>query len=105
MRSNKLLCRSPPDAGRRWRRPEVSLPDPAVVELNPHSVGRIDGALVTRVDPDPAGRRSHIWPGAEGFSGLSDEVQLIPVLGDEGWSAQITIAAILDAPVSASEVD
>src|ERR1700760_522973 len=103
--SNDLLCRSPPGTGRRRRRPEVSLPDPAVVELNPHSVGRIDGALVTRVDPDPAGRRSPIGPGAEGFSGFGHKVQLIPVLGDEGWSAHITSATILDAPVIAGEVD
>jgi hypothetical protein len=94
----------PPDTGPR-RRPEVSLPDPAVVELNPYSIRRIDSALVARVDPDPAVRRSHIGPGAVGLSGLGHQIQLITVLGDKGWSAQITVTAILDAPVSASQVD
>jgi hypothetical protein len=76
---------SPPDTARRW--PEVALPDPTVVELNPHSVGRIDGALVSRVDPDPAVRRSQIGPRTVRFSGLSHKIHVIPVLGDEGWSA------------------
>jgi len=31
-------------------------------QLNPYSIGRIDRALVARVDPDPAVRRSHIGP-------------------------------------------
>jgi hypothetical protein len=96
--------RSSPDTGQRLR-PEVSLPDPAVVELNPHSVRRIDGALVARVDPDPAVRCSYIGPRTVRVSGLSHKVQVLSVLGDEGWSANIPITAILDTPVSASEVD
>jgi hypothetical protein len=96
--------RSPPDTGQRLR-PEVALPDPAVVELNPRSIRRINGALVSRVDPDPAVRCSHIGPRTVGVSGLGHKVQVLSVLGDEGRSAYITITAILDAPVSASEVD
>ena len=65
---NGLSCTddrgSPPDDARRWRS-EISLPDPAVVELNPHTIGRIHGALVSRVDPDPAVRRSQIGPRTE----------------------------------------
>jgi len=39
-------------AFRARRRPDVTLPDATIIELNTHAIGRIDSALVARVDDE-----------------------------------------------------
>src|SRR6202022_4122822 len=81
----------------RRRRSQITLPDRTVIELNDHTVRRIDGALVPSIDPNPCCRREPIGPCAGRFAGLAQEIQIGPVLGDIGWITHKTAATGLNA--------
>jgi hypothetical protein len=87
------------------RRADVALPDAAIIELNAHAIGRIDSALVARIDPDSAEGRGPVGPGTVGLARFRREVHGVPVLRDEGGSADHAVPAHLDAPVGAGQVD
>src|SRR5258708_3772067 len=44
------------------RRADVTLPDATIIELNAHAIGRIDSALVARINPDSAIGRAPVGP-------------------------------------------
>src|SRR5271168_2785468 len=58
----------------RRRRADVALPDAAIIELNAHAVGRIDRALVTRIDPYSAVGRVPVARGMVGLTGFRRQV-------------------------------
>src|SRR6478752_6537373 len=56
------------------RRADVALPDAAIIELDAHAIGRIDSALVARIDPDTAVGRAPVGPGPIGLTRFRREV-------------------------------
>ena len=61
---------------RRWA--YVALPDATIIELNAQAIGRKDGALVARIDPDSAVGRAPVGPSPVGLARFRREVHGFP---------------------------
>jgi hypothetical protein len=57
---------------RRWS--HIALPDCSVIELNGHTVRRIDSGHIPVIGPDLAHRRKRIGPGSGRLTGFVEEV-------------------------------
>ena len=55
--------------------------DRSVIELDGHTIRRIDGALVPGVDPDPRRRRKPVRPCACGLTDFVEKIEVRSVLG------------------------